>query len=218
MDAREALHRLATRYRSLVRYRDNGEVMLYGAESGPTRSTFTTEFSRSIGLTFRFLHASYTIELVGTSQGALVSSQGLSPAPTTLSDTILAAKGVTFTAAYLVPPMLLPGILVGRTIADASDPELKGKETINGEPCFVIKLAPGWADGEVLVSESSFALCLFRVRKLQFGREMAERARLAGIYVEPRVTNAEFSLVVTYESELEDGDDPPSTLDLGPEP
>ncbi len=203
MTAREVLDRVGERYRGLATYRDRGEVLLRGAEPD-SPSTFTTEFHRSSELRFCFLYSVGTIEVIGTAKGALVSTQGLHPPPATLSDAILATKGITFTAGYIVPPLLLPGLVACRPLSKAVAPSLSGKETFGGEPCFVVNLGSDWADGEVLVSDTRFVVRCFRIPKLQFTREMRVRAREAGIAVKSHIVDAEFSLTVTYEPELDD--------------
>jgi hypothetical protein len=161
-------------YETAPSYADQGLAVHAAHDAEPEKAcTFSTHFARSRkALTFEFREGPdrylYRVE------NGLVSEFTCRHAPreivaqiTTLDLAMAGMIGVSLSAGYHVPRMLLPTETTGRSIVDAGEPRVIGVEVVSGESCSAIDLGAEWDLGyQVYVGDLTHTLRRVHVRSL----------------------------------------------------
>lgn len=162
MSARERLQRMGEAYRSCRSYEDRGEVHVNGVLDG----TFKTKFLRSSGkFSFEFDAGESMHYLVRAEENEILSEFRLPPTfpislriATRLDLALATIAGITAMSGHIVPRMLMPNVLGGRSICAVPNPTVLGEESFADEPCVWIEIGPEFPGVAVLVSTTDHTL------------------------------------------------------------
>lgn len=160
MDALTLIRELADAYATCRNYEDHGIVLIGGAPSG----RFQTRFDRATGkLQFTFVDEHAELELAiegGRIRSFAVPESFGAPlrAPGTLKAAIATLAGITHSAGQVVPRLLWPADVGGRSLVDVARPSLVAHGLIGDEKCAWVRLGDEFTDSFIAIAETSRSL------------------------------------------------------------